>query len=384
MLQDTWEEDYMNYVECNDKALCSGLAFRGRVNRLEHAQQMNALIFDLDSVGENELMTLFKRLSDVDGLRRMPYPTFIVQSGSGLHIYYVFDEPILLFPNIKLQLKALKHDLTFKLWDYKGTTQEKNIQYQPLNQAFRMVGSHNNKYDLQVRAFRTGETVSIEHLNQFVMEEHNKVDINQKFSPTKYSLEEAQVKFPEWYEKVIVQGIKQPNKWRIKRDLYDWWKRQYSRITGGHRYYFLMCIAIYAVKCDISRQELKQDMDEMFEYLRQVEHTNPLEESDIISALEAYDRAYYNFTLDDIEKLTNLRIERNKRNYRTQGEHMKVMSAIRDVFYPNGDWRNAKGAPTKEQLVKDYLAENPTATVTEVARALGVSRPTVYKYMKKE
>src|SRR5699024_1474618 len=173
MLQDTWEEDYMNYVECNDKALCSGLAFRGRVNRLEHAQQMNALIFDLDSVGENELMTLFKRLSDVDGLRRMPYPTFIVQSGSGLHIYYVFDEPIPLFPNIKLQLKALKHDLTFKLWDYKGTTQEKNIQYQPLNQAFRMVGSHNNKYDLQVRAFRTGETVSIEHLNQFVMEEHN-------------------------------------------------------------------------------------------------------------------------------------------------------------------------------------------------------------------
>lgn len=49
----------------------------------------------------------------------------------------------------------------------------------------------------------------------------------------------------------------------------------------------------------------------------------------------------------------------------------------------NRNWWDNAGRPvgsgTKEQLVKDYIAENPDKSVTEVARALNVSRPTVYK-----
>ena len=30
MLKDTWEEDYMNYVEENPKTLCSGLSYMGK------------------------------------------------------------------------------------------------------------------------------------------------------------------------------------------------------------------------------------------------------------------------------------------------------------------------------------------------------------------
>lgn len=40
--------------------------------------------------------------------------------------------------------------------------------------------------------------------------------------------------------------------------------------------------------------------------------------------MEAYDREYYNFTIVDIEKLTNVRIERNKRNGRKQEQHLKL------------------------------------------------------------
>lgn len=161
MLNDTWEDDYMNYVECNHKTLCSGLAYRDKKNRLENAQQMNALVFDLDSVGENELENLLLRMSKKPGLRTLPEPTFIVMSGTGLHIYYVFDRPVALYPNIKLQMKKLKYDLTFKMWEYKATSKEKQIQYQSINQGFRMVGSINDKYDLQVRAFKTGKRVSL-------------------------------------------------------------------------------------------------------------------------------------------------------------------------------------------------------------------------------
>ena len=42
-----------------------------------------------------------------------------------------------------------------------------------------------------------------------------------------------------------------------------------------------------------------------------------------------------------------------------------------------------KGSGTKEDLVKEYIKDNPNANPTEIARNLGISRPTVYKYLKK-
>ncbi len=234
MLNDTWEDDYMNYVECNHKTLCSGLAYRDKKNRLENAQQMNALVFDLDSVGENELENLLLRMSKKPGLRTLPEPTFIVMSGTGLHIYYVFDRPVALYPNIKLQMKKLKYDLTFKMWEYKATSKEKQIQYQSINQGFRMVGSINDKYDLQVRAFKTGKRVSLNYINSYVDVKENMVDVNRQFRPSQYSKEEAREKFPEWYERVIVKGDKRAKKWDIKRDLYDWWLKQSYRVALAH------------------------------------------------------------------------------------------------------------------------------------------------------
>ncbi|WP_224707479.1 helix-turn-helix domain-containing protein [Staphylococcus aureus] len=52
------------------------------------------------------------------------------------------------------------------------------------------------------------------------------------------------------------------------------------------------------------------------------------------------------------------------------------------MTYPNGEWRNTDGAPTKENEVKSYIQNNPNSTVSEVAKKLGVSRTTVYKYKK--
>jgi hypothetical protein len=96
-----------------------------------------------------------------------------------------------------------------------------------------------------------------------------------------------------------------------------------------------MCLAIYAYKCDVPKQQLRQDMRTAFEDLQMVKHENALTEEDIRSALEAYDKEYYNFTIADIEKLTNVRVERNKRNGRTQEQHMEVMRAIQTVTNPN-------------------------------------------------
>ena len=45
-------------------------------------------------------------------------------------------------------------------------------------------------------------------------------------------------------------------------------------------------------------------------------------------------------------------------------------------------FKNPEGQPSKQQLVLDYIKRNPKDNPTQIARALDVSRPTVYKYLK--
>lgn len=236
MFSDQWENDYMEFIEQNPLTLCSGLSYRGRSNKLEHAQRMNALIFDLDGVGLKELRNLFLRFGgDPTRLRRLPMPTYLVLSGTGLHVCYFFREPIDLYPNIKIQLKSLKYDLTFRMWEYKATSQNKEIQYQSINQSFRMVGSINEKHGNQIVAFRTGEPVTLEYLNAYARPE-NRVDVNKPFRPSKITRAAAREAYPEWYERVIVKGEKYPKNGTLQ-ERYMATIRMHFTIGGCGRYY---------------------------------------------------------------------------------------------------------------------------------------------------
>lgn len=382
MLEDTWKDDYFQYVNDNDFALCSGLSYRGKANRLANAQRMYALIFDLDQVGYQQLRTLFLRLGRAPSeIRSLPMPTYVVTSGAGLHLYYVFDRPLDLYPNIKVQSKAFKYAFTERLWDpgKAGTTLVEDIQYQGISQGFRMVGSINNKYGNKIRAFRTGKKIPVDVMNLYV-EPKNRIDVTKPYRPTQMSLKKAQEKYPEWYERRIVQG-QSAGHWICKRDLYNWWLRQIPKVKGGHRYFYLLCLAVYAVKCDVSYDELKHDMQSVFDTLKSIAYENEFTQRDMNSALEMYDKAYYCFTIDDISKLSGIPIEKNKRNRRKQAEHLKVARFIRDEINGHKDtWRKGNGRKPKNELIYEYRVHHPDATKADVVKALSISKPTVYKW----
>ena len=75
---------------------------------------------------------------------------------------------------------------------------------------------------------------------------------------------EAREKYPEWYERVVVNKSKQLKKWDICSKtgyaLYNWWLGKIGEVRGGHRYYYMMCLAIYACKCDVPKKKLKEDI----------------------------------------------------------------------------------------------------------------------------
>lgn len=381
MLNDTWKDDYMNYIERNPMTLCSGLSYRGRTNKLEHAQHMNALIFDIDGVGIDEIKKFFERCDFYGGEYHkisLPRPTYTVLSGTGIHLYYVFTEPIDLFPNVKLQLKDFKYDLTRRLWHYGSTSKNKSIQYQSINQGFRMVGSTNSKYGLEVVAFETGEKVDIDYLNEFVFDEKNRVDIQKRFN-TKYSLKQAKEQFPDWYDRVIVKRQKNKGKWVVKEDVYKWWLNKITNCVGGHRYYTMLSTVIYADKCGIDKNRLKKDLEVVFNRLKTVEHTNELTREDFKAALEIYGTGCHTTPLKYIERITAIRIDKNKRNYRKQSLHLRMARSNLDILREEHG-KALQGRKPKKDIVKDWQNKNPFGKKIDCERETGLSRHTVLKW----
>ena len=131
MFDDTFESSLKELQEA-DFAILNGITYFGRKNVQEHASTMRAMIFDLDGTDAEHLGNFF---SGAFRGNAYPVPNYVVMSGHNIHLYYVFEYAIPLYPNIKLQLKELKFALTRKIWNPYTTTIEKP-QYQGINQGF--------------------------------------------------------------------------------------------------------------------------------------------------------------------------------------------------------------------------------------------------------
>lgn len=365
-----------------DFVITSPISYYGRRRTGKNARYAYALAFDLDGVQMPQLRDVLHQT----GREIIPKPTYIVNSGRGLHLYYFLERPPMLLPHIQVCLKELKYALTRQIWN-RYTSTRKDLEVQGILQGFRMIGSPSKLgKEFPVTAYRVGGRVTLDYLVGFVPSTTGERERIYAALDSKVTLEEAKRKYPEWYQRRVVE--KQPRgKWNIKRDLYDWWlNRIRNEITVGHRFFGCMTLAIYAVKCGIDEDELRRDAYSLLEEYdaMSTEDENRFTEDDIESAIGIYNDSYSTFPRDDIGKVTGLQMPVNKRNGRKQEQHIKVMNAIRDVIHPDGEWRNKEGRPTgsgtAQEKVRQYRDEHPEASVTEVARALGVSRPTVYKW----
>lgn len=350
------------------------------------------MIFDLDGINtsflKNFLRGCFVEWFDRDTL--YPLPNYMVLSGHNVHLYYIFEEPIPLYPNIKLQLKELKYSLISLLWNRYTSTIEKP-QFQGINQGFRPIGGKTKVRDRRVRAFQLNtHPYSLQTLNDYVPEE-NRIDNKKLFKESKYTLEQAKQKFPKWYDKVIVRKEHIVSKWDIKGKvngknpfaLYDWWLNQIkTKATFGHRYFCIMLLTIYAVKNDVEFEKLKQDAYSLIPIFNDISD-EPFTKQDVDSALECYDERYCTFPIKDIEKLSSIPIERNKRNGRKQKDHVIVMNKMKEVKKLLGEDINEgrpKGSGEKKAIVEEWRKNNPDGKKIECHRVTGLSRVTIDKW----
>lgn len=358
--------------------------FAGRRASNESSRFLTALEFDLDflRVKEDKLLGIEDflyqtSLVGTDPFDRLPTPTYVIASSKrNLHVVYLLDKPLPMYPHILKSVRDFRRSFIPKLWDSWITESSKKPQFEtsPV-QAFRLVGSKTKQGTDKVRCFQTGSKVSIDYINQY---SKNKIITGN----SELSLEQAKELYPEWYEKRIEKGLPKRT-WECHTGLYEWWLSRLPEIQVGHRYHYMLCLAAYAQKCGIDEDKLAHDMALCRKELDKISPANnPLTIGDMAKALQAHQERYRTLPRRKIAELSGVEIQEAKRNGRPQAVHLERARAVENIDYPKGEWRNKNGAPTKKDIVLDYASKHPGANITDIARGCGVSRPTVYKWLK--
>lgn len=396
----------------------SPISYAGKSRASANARIMFALGVELDNlrVTDDGQQIGLENLIDRYGEQAhwIPKPTFVVASGNGVHLYYQFEEPLVLFPNTIESLKKYKEQLTKMIWHRSVTTDytDDKIQQESIFQGFRMPGTPTKKGDKAV-AFRVGDRVSIEYMNSFMYSRlKGTCDIEGTYR-SKLLLKDAKEKYPEWYEKVIVKKDRSRKEWALSRNVYDWWLRRINEeAADGHRYYCLKMLAIYAIKCSnydakknpnpVTQEEFEDDAWSLLDEFnaRTKRENNPFTEYDVLCALQVYeDRGMITYPRGSVAYKSGIEIvpaipRREKGRRLKQEVHLKMARSNRDILCEargKADWREGAGRPKgrkdsgpreskKRDLVLQYRAEHPEASKADCNRATGLDPKTIRKW----
>ena len=374
--------DIEKYMDKNF-VLIAPVGYSGRRRLSKYAYQIFGFCIDLDDVGPKQTRDLMYQMQN--GI--LPTATYIVNSGTGLHVVYLFDKPVPAMPQYYESLNRLKADISSLVWNA-YTSRSKDKQSQGIFQAFRMVGSPSKLGpDYRVTAFEFGPKTSIHELNEWAEKENRCIFDDWEYT----SLPEAAEEWPEWYQRRIIEQRPlgdynlTPDQIVRRRGWYEAWKDRITRgAVDGNRYYCMAVLFNYAMKAEIPISEALADAEAMLPWLDDLtdSETNHFKLSDIMDATRYYDRKYIKMGRKGILRMTRIDIGQTKRNNRSQAVHLKRARALQAVEDEDGSWRNKEGRPSKQAQVEAWQAANPNGTKYACIKETGLSKPTVYKWWK--
>lgn len=393
------------------------VSWYGRNNKAANARFLHAFAVDLDGVTPAKLGSVLKQMRNGHDPANekwvsMPQASYIVMSGRGLHLYYLLDRPVPLIPAVVPFLQQLKRRLTDVVWtDYTSEDGNEGRQYQGIYQGFRMPGTTTrlNGYGVDAKDVSKYEALAFMYAPEGASEPRRVtldylVDycgIRGKEIPGELyriletkggrtPIAEAKAKWPEWYERRVVQG-EEKDGYDTNRGAYESWLSRIEDEAVVHgRYFAVLALVAYAVKCNVPLKELEKDAYGLVPVLDKLsdEPGNRFTDYDVACALSAYGSNDLRFWKNEYMcRRAKVVPHANKRNGQKQKEHLEEARAIRNIRqHRKGtnwwDGGNRNGAPTKRDEIRSYAAEHPDASHAAIAKALGVSRTTVIKWLK--
>lgn len=175
MVGDAESEDYVKVcgwddlhevLTAYDFVISTPATYVGRRRFKRNARYLYAMAFDLDEVGEVEISEVIHQ----QNIGMTPMANIIVNSGTGIHLYYILKKPVPLYPEVYKTLTDIKKALTRLIWNKASskTGEFNEVQIQPIIQPFRVPGSR-TKHGDTVTAWHNREAPlhTIEELNRY-------------------------------------------------------------------------------------------------------------------------------------------------------------------------------------------------------------------------
>lgn len=380
-----------------DFVITGPVTYVGRNRNGNNARFLYAFTIDLDYMMENEIRDLLYQNSK----EHNPAPNIIVNSGNGCHLYYILKQPVPLFKENMEILDKLKEGLTSRVWN-EFTSCDKTIQFQNVLQGYRIPGTK-TKLGTDVSAFVNIKSSYFDlfQLNSFLYESQRLDEkdlkniyysLNSTYAERKEKrLKEIAEKWPEWYNRVIVNGEKSTYS-VVKKDLYNWWLRKCKEgkeIKVGHRYYCALALVSFATKCNVPYEEVKADLYSCLDLFdeKTFQDENHFLPEDIEDALKLYGNPIaHRFKREYISKQTSIEIKKNKRNGRTRENHLLLLNQMRKIKGELEGYPKHKQHYSKEkEILLDFLKENPfhELNTSELSKKLNISRTTINKWTNK-
>ena len=367
------------------------------------------LAIDLDYVKVKQLQRLFGKME----CDLIPYPTYIVNSGAGLHLYYIFEKPIPLKDlQVQRYLGALKEMLTEIIWDNE-TSLCSMRQYTGIYQDMRVPGSwtkfgYKNKSRCKyiLRAYKVGQKVDLMYLEEFVNKDNlPSIEEDGSSSKERLTLQECEIRYPKWYKRVVIDGELTRQLYTQNRGLFEWWKKiitQEKSVTGfetdkahvGNRFFCMRALFVMAKKCDLSFEEAYEEAKAIMPFMDSLakSESEAFTIEDVKDAAAYYEESYVKWSNKTLAKQTGIDVklfitsEASKRRHREivrengkvgreQKEHLKRARHLREL----ATYENV-GRPDKREMIRTWRESHPNGTKYACQKELGLSKNTIKKW----
>lgn len=388
--------------------------FGNRAKR-ENFGRLYAITIDVDDMRPEKLKETFKY--DFFGFK----PTYIVQSGTGMHFYYILTEPLKMTYSYQPKVALLKTALAKYFVNFDVSYSKVRPDLQRWDEQFRVVGSKSKVKGKFVEAYAVGTLWNIEELVHAVNRGRPSEKLGEFADWTLHG--KTGMTREEWKQKqeeIALDRAKKSNEpidisSRITRPLgikgtgfitrnggfyHSWIERMMDDDSLGSRFYRTCILYADAAYCRIPYAEVDSfAMNTLYNYYNQpqVAKGKPFLKSDIRAASKFYGTAqrHKSMSLKNIYEWTGIQLPPTKRNGNKQSVHCATMRAIKEVKVNMGLVKDTRfgaeggndptlgGRPTAEKTIRAYLQDRPDAKKVEVIRETGLSKPTVYKWYDK-
>lgn len=411
----TIEEMITSSVDYGNVYVAPASFFRN-CNITKCLKSLYAIVVDFDGDKRGVSVDLLKWLLEriFENEDDLPSPTFVTNSGKGLHLFWVFEKPVPMFNENKRIMSELYKAIHQKLADYNAKPQKHHFA-----QAYRVVGSR-TKLNQTTTAFKTGEVLPAETLlRDFGIEKA--IIWNEGRKKEKMEPSESMLKLAENIEKTLGVVCENRDDWDyVHKYISDnkkaftetfklnqserfrkndgtgwgsplWYATMKDRIIRdtpeGNRYTSLMALTVIGYKCNIPFETVKKDIDEIiikwqirpksFEVRFHDEYRNRID--------NMYSEKFKKVRKVQLEEWLGFKMtSSSKRNGRKRAEHIKLMNFVRDELNQNKTWnKEGNGRKPKKDIVQQWRLENPDGKKADCIRDTGLTKPTVYKWWNK-